>query len=102
MRDLHQLHLVELVLAYHAARVASVGASLAAEARRMRHELHRQFFQRNDLVAHHVGHRDFGGGDQIEIFSTPSSPATRATGRNRSSSNFGNCPVPRIESALTM
>ena len=63
MDDLHQLHLVELVLADHAARVAAIGARFAAEARRVRHELHRQFFQRHDLVAHHVGDGDFGGGD---------------------------------------
>ena len=63
MHDLHQLHLVELVLAYHAARVLAVGTGLAAETRRVRDELHRQLFQRHDLVAHDVGHRDFGGGD---------------------------------------
>ena len=67
MHDLHQFHLVELVLAYHAARVAPVGTRLAAEARRVRDEFHRQFFQRHDLVAHDVGHGNFGSGNQIKL-----------------------------------
>ena len=70
VHDLHQLDFFELVLAYHAARIASVRAGLAAEAGGVRDILQRQLFQRRDGVAHHVGHRNFGGGDQVEIFYT--------------------------------
>ena len=65
--DLHQLHLVELVLADHAARVLAVAAGLGAEARRVADELERQRLGGDDLVAHDVGHRHFGGRDQVEL-----------------------------------
>ena len=65
---LHQFHLVELVLADHAARVAAVGTRLAAEARRVCDIFQRQLVARHDLFAHHIGHRHFGGRDQIEVF----------------------------------
>ena len=67
MHDLHQLHLVELVLADHAARVLAVGAGFGAEARRMADELERQLFERHDLVAHEVGDRVLGGRNQVEV-----------------------------------
>ena len=41
-RDVHELDLVELMLADHAARVLAVGAGLGPEARRVRHQPHRQ------------------------------------------------------------
>ena len=59
--DLHQLHLVELVLADHAARVLAGRARLGAEARRVAGELERQLLGRHDLVAHEVGDRVLGG-----------------------------------------
>src|SRR6185437_15545580 len=56
MSDRHQLHLVELVLADHAARVLAGGARLGAEARRPGGVALRQ----GRLVAHQKGRRDFG------------------------------------------
>ena len=54
MHDLHQLDLVELMLADHAARVLAVAARLGAEARRVRGELDRQRVGGKDLVAHEL------------------------------------------------
>ena len=54
MNDLHQLHLVELVLADHAARVLAVGAGLAAKARGMANELQWQFIQRHEELTGHA------------------------------------------------
>ena len=67
MDDLHQLDLVELVLADHAARVLAVGAGLAAEARGVADELERQPLERDDLVANDIGDGDLGGRDQVEL-----------------------------------
>ena len=69
MRDLHQLDLVELVLADHAARVLAVGTGLAAETRRVADELERQLLAREDLAAHEIRHRIFGGRNQVQIAS---------------------------------
>ena len=55
------------MLADHAAGVAAVGAGLRAEARRVGDELQRQRFGGDDLVAQQVGHRHFGGGDEIQL-----------------------------------
>ena len=63
--DLHHLHLVELVLADHAARVAPGAAGLRAEAGAVRSELDGQRFGLQDLFAHGVGQADLAGGDQV-------------------------------------
>lgn len=65
--DPHHFHLVELVLADHAAGVAAGGAGLAAKARGMGDELQRQLPGVEDLAGHDVGQRYLGGGDQVEI-----------------------------------
>ena len=64
--DRDELDLGELVLADHAARVAAGGARFGAEARRAGGKPHRQFFLVEDGLAHEVGQRDFGGGDEPE------------------------------------
>ena len=66
-RELHQLHLVELVLADQAADVGAVRAGLAAEARRVGGVLDRQQAAVEDLVAIQIGDRHFGGRDQVEV-----------------------------------
>ena len=63
--DLHQLHLLELVLAEDAARVLAVVAHLAAKARGVRHMAERQRGGVQDGVAHQVRHRRLGGGDEV-------------------------------------
>ena len=63
-RDRHHLHLGELVLADHAARVASRRARLGAEAGGQRRETHRQRRLVDDAVADEVCERHLGGGDQ--------------------------------------
>ena len=65
--DLYHLDLVELVLANHAAGITAIGTGFTAEARGMGGELERQTAGVDDLVAHHVGQRHFGGRDQEEI-----------------------------------
>ncbi len=67
MRDLHQLHLVELVLADHAAGVLAVRTRLAAETWRVANEFQRQVCQRDDFVAHDIRDRHFSGGNQVEL-----------------------------------
>ena len=64
--DVHQFHFLELVLANHAARVLAGRARLRAKARRVRHEFQRQRLGREDLIAHQIGDRHFGGGNQVE------------------------------------
>ncbi len=66
MDDLHHFHLVELVLADHAARIAAVAARFGAEAWRMRRHLDRQRIGGDDFIAHDIGQRDFGGRDQVQ------------------------------------
>jgi hypothetical protein len=66
MDDLDQLDLVELVLADHAAHVAAAGTGFGTEARRVADELQRQRLGSEDFVADDVGHRHFGGRDQVE------------------------------------
>ena len=51
------------MLADHAARVASGGAGLGAEARRERGEAQRQLLLGEDLLAHEIGERHLGGRD---------------------------------------
>ena len=66
MHDLDQLDLVELVLADHAAHVAPARTGFRTEARRVADELERQAFGGEDFVAHDIGHRHFGGRDQVK------------------------------------
>lgn len=63
--NLHELHLLELVLADHAAHVLAVRARLGAEAGGMGGEAQWQLFGGEDPFAHQVGERDLGGGDEI-------------------------------------
>ena len=65
-RDRDELAFRELVLAQHAARVLAGRAGLGAEARRERGEAQRQLVLGEDGLAHEVGQRDFGGGDEPE------------------------------------
>ena len=68
--DLHHLHLVELMLANKASGVFAAGSGFGAEARGMGDKLERQLGFVEDAVAHQVGHRHFGGGDQRERLRT--------------------------------
>ena len=65
--QLHQLHLVELVLTDEPANVAAVGAGFGTEAGGVGRipQRQRRFFQ--DLVAVQVGHRHFSGGNQEKV-----------------------------------
>ena len=63
--DADQLDLLELVLADHPAHIAAATAGLGAEAHRMRGHPQRQALGIEDVVAHDVGQRHFGGRDQI-------------------------------------
>ena len=67
VHDLHHFHLVELMLANHAARVLAITAGLGAEAGAVADEFQRQIFRLHNRIAHKVGNRIFGGGDQIKI-----------------------------------
>ena len=89
--DADQLDLLELVLADHAARVLAVAAGFGAEARRVRGHAHRQRVGIEDLVAHDVGQRDFGGRNQValrlaDLRSRRDRPRTSAAGRCPASS----------------
>ena len=64
--DRDQFDLGELVLADHAAGVLAGGARLGAEARRAGGEPHRQLHFVDDRLAHQIGERHFGGGDEPE------------------------------------
>ena len=121
--DRDQLDLVELVLADHAARVAPGRAGLGAEARGQRGEAQRQLVLGEDLLAHEVGQRDFGGRDQpvarrvdlvepcrstslsststADLIELLDSSLRRKRSQNWSSSNFGSCAVPNIASSRT-
>ena len=55
------------MLADHAARVLARGAGLGAEARRPGGDAHRQLRLVDDVLAHEIGERHFGGGDEPEI-----------------------------------
>ena len=52
------------MLADHAARVLARRAGLGAEARRPGGYAHRQLRLVDDLLAHEIGQRHFGGGDE--------------------------------------
>jgi hypothetical protein len=65
LHDLHHLDLVELVLADHAAGVAPGAAGFAAETRAVCGELDGQRRRVQDLLAHGVGERDLGRGDEV-------------------------------------
>ena len=64
----NHFHLVELMLADHAARVATVGTGFRAEARRMSRNLDRQLVGTQELAANHVGQGHFSGRDQVHLF----------------------------------
>ena len=85
VRDRHQLHLAELVLAQHAAGVAPGRARLAAEAVGQRGEAHRQ-------------RPSPPGSRPSPCWSAAPRRSGSASGRpwcwNRSSANFGSLPVP--------
>ena len=80
-RELHQLHLLKLVLADDAAHVAAVGAGFAAEAGRVGAQRDGQLVGVESFVAKQIGDGDFGGGSEPEIV------VSRIL--KRSSSNFG-------------
>ena len=65
--ELHELDLVELVLADQTAHVLAVRAGLAAEARRVGGVADRQLAAVEDLAAVEVGQRHFRRRHQIEI-----------------------------------
>ena len=93
--DLHELDLVELMLADHAARVLAVAARFRAKARRVRGQLDRQRAGRQDLVAHRIGQRDFRRRDQVQRLRRRRPSLRRpCVTANMSASNFGNCVVP--------
>jgi hypothetical protein len=63
----HELDLLELVLADHAACVLAIRAGLRPEARRMRGVPARQRVCLEDLLAREVRHRNLGGRDQEQL-----------------------------------
>ena len=65
--DLHHLDLVELVLADHAAGVATGSARLTAEARGMGDELQWQLFGIENFAGDDIGQRDLGSRDQVQV-----------------------------------
>src|ERR1035441_472371 len=65
--ELHQLSLLELVLADDAAHVLAMRAGFAAETRCIRCERNRQPRNVEGLVAIEVGDWHLGGGNQIKI-----------------------------------
>jgi len=66
-RELHELHLVELVLADESPRVLPVGSRLAAKARRVGHVVDGQVLLAQDLVAVDVRDGDLGRGDHVVV-----------------------------------
>ena len=66
-RDRNQLDLPELVLADHAARVLARRARLRAKRQGPGGEAQRQGFFVDDALAHEIGQRNFGGGDEPEL-----------------------------------
>ncbi len=66
-RDVHELDLVELVLANHAARVLAVRSRFRAEARRVRRQAQRQPIGLDDRVAHEVRQRHLGSRNQAQL-----------------------------------
>ena len=65
--DVHELDLLELVLAQHPPRVLAVRPRLAPEAGRVAYEPHRQIVRLQDPLARDVGDRDLGGRDQVQV-----------------------------------
>ena len=57
------------MLADHAARVFAGGAGLGAEARRPGGDAHGKLRLVDDVLAHEIGERHFGGGDEPEMSS---------------------------------
>ena len=55
------------MLADHAARVFAGGACLGAEARRAGGDADGKLGLVGDVLAHEIGERDFGGGDEPEL-----------------------------------
>ena len=66
-RQLHELDLVELMLADQAAHVLAVRAGFAAEARRVGRVADRQLAAVENLAAMQVGQRHLGGRHEIQI-----------------------------------
>src|SRR5215217_6272442 len=62
--DRDELHLGELMLADHAARVLAGSARLGTKARGAGGEPQRELGLVDDLVAHQIGQRHLGGGDE--------------------------------------
>ena len=65
-RVFHQLDFFELVLADHAASVLAVTAGFGTKAGRISGPLHRQLRRVENLFTIVIGHRNFGGGDEIK------------------------------------
>ena len=64
------------MLADHAARVLAGGAGLGAEARRPGGYSHGQLGLVDDVLAHEIGERHFGGGDEPDASSIATSATT--------------------------
>ncbi len=60
-----ELDFVELVLADEAAHVPPARPGLGTKARRMRHKAQRQLDGIDDLIAHQIGQRHFGCGNEV-------------------------------------
>ncbi len=66
-RELHEFHLVELVLPDETPRVLSIRARLGTEAGRIGHVVDGQRFFLQDLLLMDVGHGNLGRGDEVII-----------------------------------
>src|SRR5262249_32371930 len=66
-RELHDLHLLELVLTDDPANVLAVRPGFATETRRVRGHLQRKARGVESLIAIEIGERHFGGGDEIKL-----------------------------------
>jgi hypothetical protein len=66
--DLHQFHLVELVLTNHAAHITTITTRVGAEAWRMRNKFQWELVSIHNLVSYQISHRNFCGWYKVEVF----------------------------------
>ena len=69
--ELHEFDFFELMLANHAARIATIAARLAAKTRRVADVFDAfvgQLLGIENHIAREIGHRHFGSRNQIKIF----------------------------------
>jgi len=68
VNNLHHFNFVELVLTDHTACITATTTRFRTETRRVSRQAHRQGVTSQNLVTHHTGQADLGGGDQVQVF----------------------------------